>query len=293
MRRVRILLLFAALLLSACSPTAALNRLALLQSPSVDLVRDRAYGEHPRQRLDVYVPPRSAEPRPVLVFLYGGSWNSGERGTYAFAGGAFASRGFVTVVPDYRLHPEVRFPAFLQDGAAAVRWARDHAREFGGDPDRIVLVGHSAGAYNAAMLALDPRWLDAAGVPRGAVKAWAGLAGPYDFLPLDDPATIRTFGQTEDLPSTQPVNFVSADDPPAFLATGDADERVAVRHTTTLAASLRAAGVDARARLDPRVGHVGIALALAGPFRGRAPVLTETADFLRTRSAPPTRAARE
>ena len=146
-------------------------------------------------------------------------------------------------------------------------------------------MGHAAGAYNAAMLALDPRWLREAGLEPGTVKAWAGLAGPYDFLPLDDEATIRTFGETSDLPSTQPVNFVSADNPPAFLATGARDERVAVRHTTTLAARLRRVGVDTQSRIYARVGHVGLALALAAPFRGRAPVLKDAAAFLQSRSA--------
>jgi acetyl esterase/lipase len=282
---MRLLLVFCALLLGACSPTAAFNRLALAQSGGVDVVRGQAYGEHPRQRLDVYTPERGGAARPVLVFLYGGAWDSGDRATYGFAGAALASKGFVTVVPDYRLYPEVRYPAFLQDGAAAVRWARDHAREFGGDPERIVLMGHSAGAYNAAMLALDPSWLAAAGVEAGTVKAWAGLAGPYDFLPLDDEATIRTFGEAPDLPATQPVNFVSRDDPPAFLATGSDDERVAPRHTVTLGARLRAAGAVADSRIYPGLGHVGIALALSAPFRRRAPVLDEATRFLLQRSA--------
>jgi acetyl esterase/lipase len=282
-----LILAVAGLLLSACSPTAALNRLALISSGSPEVVRDRAFGAHPRQKLDVYAPDRKGGPKPVLVFLYGGAWNDGDKSIYGFAGGALASRGFVTVIPDYRLYPEVRYPAFLQDNAAAVRWARDHAAEFGGDPNRIVLMGHSAGAYNAAMLALDPRWLRDAGVPAGAVKAWAGLAGPYDFLPLDDEATIRTFGQTPELAETQPVNFVGRDDPPSFLATGGDDERVEVRHTRTLAAKLQAAGVQTQARIYPGVGHVGLVLALAAPFRGRAPVLAEATAFLRRQSAAP------
>ena len=279
------LLALCGLLLAACSPTGALNRLALIASGSPEVARDLPYGPHARQRLDVYVADRKGPPKPVLVFLYGGAWNDGDKSIYGFAGGALAARGFVTVVPDYRLYPEVRYPAFLQDNAAAVRWAREHAREYGGDPDRIVLMGHSAGAYNAAMLALDPRWLREAGVPQRAVKAWAGLAGPYDFLPLDDEATIRTFGGAPDLPGTQPVNHVSPDDPPAFLATGADDERVEVRHTRTLAARLRAAGVDTQARIYPDLGHVGLVLTLTGPLRGRAPLLAEASAFLSSRSA--------
>lgn len=273
-------------LLGACSPTRAFNGLALAQAGGVSVVRDQAFGPLPRQRLDVYAPKGDGPPKPVLVFLYGGSWNSGSKATYGFVGAAFASRGFVTVIPDYRLVAEVRYPTFLQDNAAAVRWARDHARAHGGDPDRIVIVGHSAGAYNAAMLAIDQRWLAQAGVPRAAIRGWAGLAGPYDFLPLDDGATLAAFSGAPDLPASQPAAHIDRADPPAFLATGAADERVAPRHTRDLGARLRAAGVTAETRVYPDVGHVGIALALTAPFRRRAPVLDEVSAFLRARTAP-------
>lgn len=284
-------ILLVAGLLAACSPTRLFNGLASVGAGGVERVRDQPYGPGSRARLDVYVPPRGdGRPKPVLVFIYGGSWDSGEKETYPFAGLAFAGRGFVTVVPDYRLVPQVRYPSFLEDNAAAVRWARDNAARFGGDPDRIVIVGHSAGAYNAAMLALDQRWLDRAGVPRGAVRAWAGLAGPYDFLPLDDRATIAAFGGSSDLPDTQPVNHVDRADPPSFLATGATDGRVSPRHTRDLAARLQAAGVPVETRFYPRVGHVGIVLALSGPFRGRAPVLDDVTTFLRARAEAPGRA---
>ena len=284
---MRFLLLFlVAGLLSACSPTRLFNGLAAVGAGDIERVRDQAYGPGPRNRLDVYVPRRGdGRPKPVLVFIYGGSWDTGEKDTYPFAGLAWASRGFVTMVPDYRLVPEVRYPGFLEDNAAAVRWARDNAARYGGDPDRIVIVGHSAGAYNAAMLALDQRWLDRAGVPREAIRAWAGLAGPYDFLPLDDRSTIAAFSNAPDLPATQPINHVDRRDPPSFLATGTADETVEPRHTRDLGAKLQAAGVPVQTRFYPGVGHVGLVLALAGPLRGRAPVLSEAAAFLQAQSA--------
>ena len=178
-------------------------------------------------------------------------------------GQALASRGFVTVVADYGLYPQVRYPGFLEDGARAVRWAQDHAAEFGGDPDRIVLVGHSAGAYNAAMIALDGRYLAAAGVDPRHIKALAGLSGPYDFLPLTDPIAERTFGEAADLPGTQPTHFVSQASPPAFLATGDADTMVFPRNTVKLAARLREAGVTVEERHYPGVDHVRMVLALS------------------------------
>lgn len=272
-------------LLAACSPTAAYNRLALAGARGTQTTRDIPFGSDPRLKLDVYAPSQAGSgPKPVLVFIYGGSWDTGDKSTYGFAGAAFAGRGFVTVIPDYRLVPAVRYPAFLEDGAQAVRWARDNARRFGGDPERIVVVGHSAGAYNAAMIALDERWLDGAGVPRGTVKAWAGLAGPYDFLPLDDRATIAAFGQAPDLPSTQATNHVDRRDPPSFLATGTDDTTVEPRHTRELANRLQAAGVPVEARYYPGLGHVGIVTALGPLFRGRAPVLEEVTRFLHGRT---------
>lgn len=263
------------------APAWTFNLLVPKDSGTAAIIRGAVYGPLPRHRLDVYAPTTAAEgPRPILVYLHGGSWATGSRTTYDFVGRAFAARGFTVIIPDYRLYPAVRYPAFLEDGAAAIAWARAHAAEIGGDPGRIVLVGHSAGGYNAAMLALDERWLAAAGVPREAIRAWAGLAGPYDFLPLEITAAINTFGEAPDLPATQPVNHVAAGNPPAFLAAGDADRTVAPRHTTILAAMLDAAGVPVDSRVYPGIGHLGIAVALAKPFRSWAPVLDETIAFL-------------
>jgi acetyl esterase/lipase len=223
----------------------------------------------------------------VLLFIYGGSWDTGDKSIYGFAGAAFADGGFVTIIPDYRLVPQVRYPGFLEDNARAVRWARDNAARFGGDPERIVLAGHSAGAYNAAMLALDPRWLDAAGVPRGTVKAWAGLAGPYDFLPLDVRSTREAFGQAPDLPSTQPTNHAGRGDPPAFLATGADDATVEPRDSIDLAAKLRAADVPVELRIYPKLGHIGLVTAL-GPILGRrAPVRRDAIAFLQAQAGGP------
>jgi acetyl esterase/lipase len=235
------------------------------------------FGEHPRQAMDVYVPRRRpAGALPVIVFFYGGNWAAGMRQGYGFAGRALASRGFVAVVPDYRLVPQFRFPAFVEDGAAAVARAREIAPAHGGDPDRVVLVGHSAGGYIAAMLALDPQWL---GDDRAAVRGFAGLGGPYDFLPLDTVPTRVAFGKAEDLEATQPVNFASADAPPALLLHGADDTTVHPRQSRTLADRLNRAGAEAEVRLYPRVGHVGLVTALALPFRRRAPVLADVTAF--------------
>jgi acetyl esterase/lipase len=273
----------ASTLTAACAPLSLFATLTP-KDPAARSARNVAYGPDPRQRLDVYGPhrDRGQAASPVAVFFYGGSWDTGRRQDYNWVGQALASRGFVTVVADYGLYPQVRYPGFLEDSARAVRWARDHAAEFGGDADRIVVVGHSAGAYNAAMIALDHRYLAAAGVEPHHVKALAGLSGPYDFLPLTDPIAERTFGEAADLPGTQPTAFVSADSLPAFLATGDADTMVYPRNTVKLAGLLRAAGVTVEERHYPGVDHVRMVLALSRPFRSRAPVLDEMTAFLLT-----------
>lgn len=276
MRRLALLALIA---LSACTPLRTLNAVVPKDRGAGIVATDQAFASGRRGKLDVYAPTgaASAPKLPVIVFFYGGSWNSGTKAGYAFVGRALAAKGFVVAVPDYRLVPEVRFPAFLDDGAAAVRWVRANAARFGGDPDNIVLAGHSSGAYNAAMLSLDPRWL---GADRRAIRGFAGLAGPYDFLPLDA-ITRPVFGDAPDLRATQPVSFASAGDPPAFLMVAGQDTIVASRNAERLARLLNQAGVQVEIRTYPKIGHVGILTAIARPLRGRAPVVDHLAAFAR------------
>lgn len=234
-RRGRPALVASLLALTGCTPAGLLNGLDRL-TPGNDgarrAARAIAYGPEQRQQLDVWVPAGNRQPGqklPVVIFFYGGGWDSGSRADYGFAGAAFAGQGFVAVVPDYRLVPAVRFPAFVQDGALAVKWVRDHAAKFGGDPDRIAVAGHSAGAYIGAMLALDQRWLKQAGVPPDTIKAGALLAGPYDFAPFTENRGRNAFGHWASPNETQPVSFVRKDAPPLFLAHGTADRVVLPR----------------------------------------------------------------
>lgn len=276
MRRRTLLL---ATLATACTPSlGAFNALAPRDTGSRRVGQDLAYGDGPRHRLDVYA-PEDASDRPVIIFIYGGSWNSGSKDDYAFAGAALASRGFVTVIPDYRLVPTVRFPSFIEDCAAAVRWTADHVREFGGDPSRIVLVGHSAGAYNVMMLALDEHFLREAGVQPARLRGAVGLAGPYDFLPYDVEATREAFGGAPDSALTQPVHFARADAPPLLLLWGEADTTVGPRNMRGLATAMREVGGGVEAKTYPGVNHVDIMLALSRPLRGRAPTLEDVTDF--------------
>lgn len=274
-------LALAALGLAGFSPLTLFDALGPRDEGGRLALSDAAFGEHPRQRLDVFVPTAANGNAPVLVFFYGGSWNSGAKSDYAFAAQALAAQGFVTVIPDYRLYPEVRFPDFLDDAAAAVAWVRDNIAAYGGDPQRIVLAGHSAGAYNAVMLGLDPSYLRRAGVDPRAIRAVAGLSGPYDFLPFDHQTSIDVFGQAPDKAATQPVSFAGPDAPPAFLASGLKDTTVRPRNTHSLAEHLRRARVPVQERLYAGLDHTDTLLALSVTFRSKAPVLAEMAAFLR------------
>ncbi len=260
------------------SPLRTFNTLVPKDKGSSKVAEGQAYGSDRRQMLDIYAPDGAREAaRPVVVFFYGGSWNSGTRAGYDFAGHALASRGFVAVVPDYRLVPEIRFPEFIEDGAAAVRWVRQNIASFGGDPDRIVLMGHSAGAYIAAMLATDPQWL---GDDRGAVQGLVGLAGPYDFFPFDTAASIAAFGDWPRGEETQPITYADGSAPPALLLTGEEDTVVKPRNSEALSTTLADAGVGAEMVTYPGVDHIDILVALARPLRGRAPVLEDASRFI-------------
>lgn len=268
--------LAAALGLGACSTVGALNAATPGRGPAA---RDIAYGDGPRRTLDVYAPRRT--PAPVVVFLYGGGWDTGAKADYAFAGKALAAQGYVAVIPDYRLYPEVRYPGFLEDSAQAVAWAKKHAAEYGGDPDRLVLMGHSAGAYNAAMLALDSRWLGAVGMdPKTDLKGMVGLAGPYDFLPLRSDRLKIIFGPEAQRPATQPVAYVDGGDPPLWLAHDAGDRVVDPGNMTRLAAAVRAKGGSVETKTYKGLNHALLVGTLAWPLRFLAPVLRDASAFI-------------
>jgi acetyl esterase/lipase len=280
-----ILILPVLLLVSAImilSPLRVFNALVPVDARIERVVEGGAYGGDPRQKLDVYRPAGSTRKLPVLVFSYGGAWDSGDRGSYDFIGRAFSKLGYLTVIPDYRLVPQTTFPGFIEDLASAIAWTSSHAAELGGDGSAIFLVGHSAGAYNVALLALDPRYLKAHGLDQSLIAAVATLAGPFDFLPLDDISTIAAFSQWIDLPSTQPVNAVTAKAPPFLLLTGDGDRTVYPRNSKRLAAELQKAAVPHRFIEYPGIGHADIMLALSRPLRWWAPVLEDIRIFFET-----------
>lgn len=265
---------------AACTPARLFNTVTL-DDPARTLGRGAGFGADPRQKLDVYGPRRAEGKAPIALWIYGGSWDSGARAEYVWTGKALAAQGFVTLVPDYRLTSQAAFPAFLEDVALAVKWAVDHGAEHGGDPERIVLVGHSAGAFNAAMVALNPIYLNAVGVERSRIRAFAGLAGPYDIRTLNGPVLSKTFGAAADPSLYSVVRYASQGSPAAFLAHGSADTTVGPRNTETLAAALKAQGVEVEEHIYPGLSHIDVLLGLSTTFRRRWPLHGQMMSFLR------------
>lgn len=239
------------------------------------------FGSH-GQTLDVWraETAANADKRPVLVFWHGGGWVKGARADYAFAGRAFARQGFVVVIPDYRKVPDVRFPAFVQDGAEAVAWVRDNIARYGGDPKRVAFAGHSAGAHTAVLLALDPRWLKAVDVDPGIVKAVVGLSGPYDFYPFTTKRSIDAMSLYPDPKLTQPIDQARADAPPMLLVTSTKDETVRPRNAVNLSRRLMALGAPAELINYRGLDHEEVVMALSVPFRSKGPVLADSTAFL-------------
>ena len=281
-----IVALIVGMALSACSPLGAVN--ALTPSGTYAVRENIAYGPAARNRLDVYEPRAGdsglppANGYPVVVFFYGGTWTSGSRADYRFVGEALASRGVVTIIADYRLYPEVRYPDFLRDCALAVAWARREVARYDGDARHLYIMGHSSGAYNAAMLALDVRWLTAAGVAPTALAGWIGLAGPYDFFPMTNVEAQPVFFHPNYPPGSQPMEYASKAAPRTFLGAAASDTVVnPERNTRQLAQKLGAAGVPVVLKLYPNAGHATLIGAFSRPLRNVAPVLDDVVAFVR------------
>lgn len=267
----------------ACSPVKTLN--ALVPSSHFELHTDIAYGSLPRQRLDVYLPkqheinPKVSKP-PVVVFFYGGSWDSGDKADYKFAAEAFTSNGFIAVIPDYRIYPEVLFPAFMEDPAKASRWVKDHIQALGGDPDRIFLAGHSAGAHIAVMLALNEDYLAKEQLKPRDFRGTIGLAGPYDFLPLKSERLKVIFGPEQQRKKSQPIEYVNGQNQPMLLLVGLKDGTVGTHNTYNLAAKIKQKGGPVQVVEFPNYGHIDMVAKLAKPLRGDGELLKPIVEFI-------------
>lgn len=238
------------------------------------------FGVH-KNKLDIWsTSSKSKAPRPVLVFFYGGGWANGTRTEYSYAARPFVEAGYMVVLPDYRKVPEVRFPGFVEDGADAVKWVQANIAQYGGDPARVNVAGHSAGAYNALMLALDPQWLG-----DRPVTSAISLAGAADFYPFTSKRAINAMSQFPDPNATQPVTFVRADAPPILLIHGTEDTVVRIRNSNSLYAKQKAAGGDVTLRAQAGGSHNDLVLALGTLFRGYYPVVPESVKFLDAHNA--------
>lgn len=277
-----------ALVTAGCTSVAFLiANSATLRGP-YERTTGLSYGPEARQKLDIYLPQgdtgKAAGNRPVVVFFYGGSWTDGSRGSYRFVGAALAERGFITVLPDYRLYPQAKFPMFLDDGALAVAWVQKHVQEFGGDPQRIVLMGHSAGGHEAAFLAYDNALLQKAGARPEWIIGLVGLSGPYALEP--NSRTLNTIFANPYTPADwQPVRFVTPKSPPTLLVHGTSDNVVSIRHAEKLRDALQANHVRVETEFYPGKGHADTIAAMSVPARNRTPVLDQTIRFMESLTA--------
>lgn len=252
--------------------------------------RGLAYGVDSRQRLDVHTPARhTSGGAPVVVFWYGGGWTEGDRERYRFVGTALAAEGFVVVLPDYRLYPAVRFPAFIEDGALALRWVRQNIDRYGGDPSRVFVMGHSAGAHLAALLALDRRWLESVGGSPQWIRGLIGLSGPYALVAASPPLQAVFTAPFSPL-EWQPVAHASRAAPPTLLIHGVDDDIVPIDHSERLAGALREAGAQVELHRYAGGSHADTVAALSVPGRHLAHTLRDVRTFVERISASPARA---
>lgn len=268
----------AALALSGCTQLGLLTLNTVASFSDYSRHIGIVYGAEPAETLDLYV-PRNATGAPVVVFFFGGGWDSGDKSDYKFVGAALAAAGIVAVIPNYTLYPRARFPRFMQDAASSVAWSRAHAREWGGDPGKLFLAGHSAGAHIAVLLALDPEYLRLVGGSGQWLRGVVGLAGPYDFLPFTEAYLNDMFGPPADFARSQPINYVRADAPPLLLMHGLRDKRVNPNNTRSLTAALQAIGGSVSTQYFPQADH-GDLVAAFSPLRQGLPVLTDILKFI-------------
>ncbi len=262
----------------ACSPVKTLN--ALVPSTSFNLHADIPYGDLPRQKLDIYVPKNALPNTPVVIFYYGGSWDSGNKVDYKFAAEAFASNGYIAVIPDYRVYPEVLFPAFMADPVRAAKWVKTNIAKYQGNNNQMFLAGHSAGAHLAVMLAVNPQYLAVEGLFPHDFAGVIGSAGPYDFLPLKSERLKTIFGPEEGRWQSQPIAFVDGKNPPMLLLVGLKDGTVWPHNTYNLAEKIKAKGGEVHVVELPNYGHIDMAAKLAKPLRGEGELLKPILAFI-------------
>ncbi len=270
--------------IAGCSPLSLLN--TFVPSDGYRRTADIVYGEDKIQKLDIYQPTQPCDHCPVLIWIHGGAWNSGEKEEYQFVGEAFASAGMLVVIPGYRKYPQVRFPGFIEDAASAVSWVRSNIQRYGGNPDDLNLMGHSAGAHIAMMLTFDPQYLAQVKVPLKSITTAIGLAGPYNFLPIDEQVIAETFATAVPLETSQPITYVTGENPPVLLAAGLKDKRVNPENTFSMARKIQEKGGEVKLVRYLEIGHPGILLSLSRPLRNLSSVYPDVLEFLKQHGQP-------
>lgn len=282
-RRRVFLVAAAASLLAACSPLEMLS--AVSPSGHYERIADLRYGDHDRQLLDVYKPLSIMTKAPVVIYFYGGGWRDGDKKEFEFVASSLTRAGMIVAIPDYPLYPEVRFPTYVEQSAKAVAWMLDNADRFGANSDRTYLMGHSAGAQIAALLAIDRRYLQEEGADSDNIVGLIGLSGPYDFLPLWEDNYLLDLFPEASREEAQAINYVSADAPPTLLIHGGDDDIVEPGNSERLAAKLQSFDVPVTLRNYAGVGHGRIVVALAPPLDFIASTLEDCIAFIRKREA--------
>ncbi|MDB5491639.1 MAG: esterase/lipase/thioesterase family protein [Micavibrio sp.] len=278
---IHILSLFCAFLATACTQMG----LGVVNLPThfndITVSKDIAFGPEPWQKMDIYTPPGGGEKRlPVIVFYYGGRWESGSKDDYRFVGSALASKNYIVVIPDYRKYPQVKFPAFVQDAARSLAWVDTHIGEYGGDHRAIHVSGHSAGAHIASLLTVDPRYLKAEGKDRSKViRDFVGLAGPYDFVP-DEKDLQDMFGPPSQYSQMQATTFIDGRQPPMLLLWGDRDQYVGKINMDHMTAAIGKKGGRVETHIYPGIDHIRLIANLSWIGPADNPVLSDWMSFI-------------
>ncbi len=276
--------LFLVLSLSACSSAGLtlLNTRAKLHSNHT-LIADIQYGEKTWQKLDLYIPNNTEKANNTeanLVFFYGGSWDTGHKEQYYFVASKFANLGYWVIVPDYVKYPQGKFPTFIEDGAKAIAWLKNNIDQYGGEPQNIFVAGHSAGAHLGALLVSDQTYLNNVGLEPNDIRAFAGLAGPYNFTPTK-PEFVRVFEPPSNYPKLKVANFIDGDEPPMLLLHGDSDKTVSLKNSESTLNLIDDIGGQGKGIIYPSVSHVQILLGITSPSLGKSDPSTDIDQFFR------------
>jgi acetyl esterase/lipase len=277
----RYLVAVMACLSSACSPVKVLN--SFVPDAGYELISSIEYGANSRQKLDIYLPKNTntlGAAKKVIIFYYGGNWDSGERADYKFAAEALVSQGHIVVVPDYRVYPEVLFPELMVDPVTAAKWVKTNIKKYNGDANKVFLAGHSAGAHIAVMMAVNAEYLATVSLKPTDFAGVIGLAGPYDFLPLTSDTLKTIFGPKDERWKSQPINFVDGKNPPLLLAVGMKDGTVWPRNSINLANKIKESNGQVEVIKFANYGHVDMVAKLAKPLRGNGELLKAISAFI-------------